>query len=155
VDVAWLYDSAGNDVLTTTPDYGQLVGDGFSLYAAGFDYLHGYSQAGGNDTAEMLGSSADDHFYSNGAISYLSGEGYFTRAKFFDTVDVRTGEGTNTAEVYDAVLEQVGTLPGDSAPAFSRLALLYEFDHIDARNDPDSGDRTIDAVDEIFGAYWN
>ncbi|NQT11660.1 MAG: hypothetical protein HQ582_02855, partial [Planctomycetes bacterium] len=58
------------------------------------------------------------------------------------------GAGRDVAVLYDAVLEEGVTEPID----MTQVAWLYEFERIRQRSD--GGETVINAVDQIFTAYW-
>ena len=156
-DVAHLFDSPGDDTFIGQPTFAKMIGDGFFLRAKFFDAVHAYAKAGGTDTALLYGSAGNDALRADGSFTRLLGEDYLLRTKFFENVEVRPDGGNNTAEVYDAVLEDVGTTREDSdvTAAFGKIVWLYRFDNIDLKDssDPDS-DTAVEAVDKIFAAYW-
>jgi hypothetical protein len=84
-DVAYLYDSPGNDVFAGTPSYSSLSGPGFSEYAVGYGTVVGIASQGGNDTA-YLGAPAGAVFVGTPTYSYLQGGGVTIEVAGFKAV---------------------------------------------------------------------
>jgi len=101
-DVAYLYDSDGDDIFEATPEFGHLYGDGFSSRAEGFAAVLAYAKNGGNDEALLYDSDGDDVFNAWPEVAWMSGEGFFNRAKFFESVTAHAARGGDYAQLYDS-----------------------------------------------------
>ncbi len=106
VDVVILRDSAGDDTLTVEPGLASFsnVAAGFSVAMAGFEELHAYAKAGGNDTAVLKDSPGNDKFKGDPTVAKMYKRGlFFHRVKFFDTVHGLSDAGGNdTARLWDS-----------------------------------------------------
>jgi hypothetical protein len=155
-DVARLYDDpSGKDTFVATPNYGRLCGDGFYNRASGFRYVFASATDGGSDVAKLYGSNAKDTFVGRSRYSKLRGSGFYNQATSFDQVHARGLRGGNdVVKLYDAVLEE--GLTQQPVPAdIDTIVWLYQFERIYQYNDPaNGGDSVIDAVDQVFTAYW-
>ena len=103
IDVARLYDSAGDDGFYATPTEGGLWGTGFYNRVESFDQVLAYATAGGSDTANLYGSSGDETFYgtpTQGAL-WLPGGGWYNRAMYFDVVHAHLSQGGDEEVVLD------------------------------------------------------
>ena len=103
-DTVTLADTAGDELLTSEPGHATFVNlDGsFELEATGFEVLHAYGRRGGQDTAKMAGSPENDKFKSEAELPYakIYGGELYHRAKFFETVEVHSGGGTDLARLF-------------------------------------------------------
>ncbi len=103
-DTIELVDSDGDDTLTVSASQMAMSGTtsggtAFSATAEGFRYAHGYAKTGGNDVAQFTGSEQSDRLKTYPDLVKLMGGGYFSRAKFFETVAVDMAGGGDTAVV--------------------------------------------------------
>jgi hypothetical protein len=69
----------------------------------------------------------------------------------FDQVEADGAGGSDVAELYDAGLQTGLTVPSGAAI----LAWLDQFDEIRQIDSDTSDESTIEAVDELFTAYWS
>lgn len=92
-DVAFLYDSSGDDLFTGTPTYGEMTGAGFRLRAENFRYVHAYATGGGFDAAQLYDSSGNDRFVATPEYALFDGSNFYFRAKFFDAVHAYSVNG--------------------------------------------------------------
>ena len=108
-DVAWLYDSAGDETLEAWPDRATLIngaGDGEQDYVVevtGIDDLLSYATRGGNDSAIFHGSEGADKLksYEDSVRLRAKDSNYTLRAKKFDTVVGDTGAGGKDLAVFN------------------------------------------------------
>ena len=133
-DVAYLYDSAGDDRFIATPRYGKLYGDGFSNRAVSFRYVYAYATGGGADIAKLYDSAGDDTFVGTPTYGKLYGDGFSNRAVSFRYVHAygRAG-GADIAKLYDSAGDDtfVGT-PGDGklyGNGFYNRAVSFRYVH--------------------------
>ncbi len=106
-DIVEMFDSDGDDTLTATPTQMVLTGtslDGntFTATANGFRYAHAYAKAGGNDTAEFVGSDQSERVKVYPTFVKLIGNDYYNRAKFFETATVQMFDGNDSGRVVAA-----------------------------------------------------
>ncbi|NQT39201.1 MAG: proprotein convertase P-domain-containing protein, partial [Planctomycetes bacterium] len=110
-DVAFLYDSAGDDTLVVNDAYarmsGGLPGEAFSAQADNFRYVHGYSRAGGTDTAELYGTVGNDTVVTRQTDAKIMGAEHFGRAWYFDAVTVQGGGGNDLAVLFDSAGQDI------------------------------------------------
>jgi len=101
-DTAWLYDSAGDDVLVATPTSSVLSGSGFHSEVNGFGQVNAVASAG-SDTAWLYGSTGDDLFVATQTYGQMTGPGYQNHTEGFDEVRGIAGAGgTDVAWLYDS-----------------------------------------------------
>ena len=93
-DTAEFFDSAGNATFYAYANYnnsGQplagMYGAGYSNAANGFGTNLGSSTSGGNDTADLFGSSGSNTLYTDAAIALLYGSNYAEQASGFQVVN--------------------------------------------------------------------
>ncbi len=97
IDIASLFDSAGDDEFVSWPGWARIAGGGYFNRVKGFDQVHAYAKAGGNDLARLNGSAGDDTFVSDHAAGYarmITGE-TSSRVKFFERVEAYATTGGN------------------------------------------------------------
>jgi subtilisin-like proprotein convertase family protein len=120
-DVAYLYDSVGDDGFVGTTTYARLYGDGFDNQAFAFRYAHGYSLRGGTDVAWLFDDpGGQDTFEAWPHQARLYGNGFYNRVKSFRYVHAyATGGGSDVAYFYDRPDGQ------DAFEAWPHMARLY------------------------------
>jgi parallel beta helix pectate lyase-like protein/PKD domain-containing protein len=109
-DLAFLYDSPGDDEFISRKGYGKLSGDGFLLEA--FDFMTNYGYAtttdGGSDVAFMEDSSTADKFKFDwpkpGQFfgKMYGGGDYYNRAKNFEQIVATMTDGKDTVRLFDS-----------------------------------------------------
>ena len=108
-DVAWLYDSTGNESLEAWPDRATLTnatGDAernFVVEVAGIEDLLAYATRGGTDSAVCHGSEGGDKLksYEESARLRAKDSSYTVRAKSFDTIVADAGSGGSDLAVFN------------------------------------------------------
>jgi hypothetical protein len=108
-NVAYLYDTAGNDTVSIVPgasisaSQASLVGSGLSEQAFGFAVVAALHTARGADTAYLYDSPASDTFAATPSYATLvAGTGFVEQAYNFPTVAaVHSAGGSDTAYLYD------------------------------------------------------
>jgi len=109
-DLAFMYDSTGDDVFTTLPQFNTAVfqGPGVSYQATGFDQVYGYAYGGGNDVALMFDDVTNDLFTGLQTFSVMYGPSFYHVA--IDFVQVYafsyTG-GYDQAVLYDSIGDDI------------------------------------------------
>ena len=102
-DKAYLFDSAGNDILVTGPQSSQMTGSGFNHTALGFELTYSFASAGGNDKAYLLDSAGNDSLVATPTYARMSGSGFYNYTQGFDLVYAfSTAGGTDTATLHDS-----------------------------------------------------
>jgi len=101
-DRALFYDGPGNDSLLARPGYARLSGPGYWTEVTGVARVEAYAQAGGHDTAHLIGSSADEVFISLPGVSSFRGPGYVHVVQGFRTVRADGNGGTDRAQITGA-----------------------------------------------------
>ena len=108
-DMAWFYDSAGNESLEAWPDRATLTngaGDAVQDYlveVSGIEDLLAYATRGGTDSAVLHGSEGNDKFKSYEEYVRLRAVDchYTLRAKKFDTIVGDSGSGGKDQAVFN------------------------------------------------------
>ena len=156
-DVAVLHDDPhGADTFKAWPTMAKLYGAEYYVRAKSFRWVHAYATAGSADVAVLYGSPGNDTLVGTARQGKLHGSGFYNRAVAFDRMHAHGLDGKgDVAVLYDAVLEAGKT--GPSPPiGLGSILWLYETERIHLRRDPaDGGDSTVDAIDEIFTAWWD
>jgi hypothetical protein len=91
-DVAYLYDGDGDDTFHgglgspqgTVFTGATSGGQSFANSVDGFDYVHAYSRTGGNDTAYLYDSPANDRFGAWSQMARIYGAGFYCRTLDFE-----------------------------------------------------------------------
>ncbi|MGB9688128.1 hypothetical protein [Thermogutta sp.] len=131
-DVAELGDTPGADLFTVQPGLAVMSGSGLRFAAQDVPIVHGYSRRGGNDEAQLTGTSEKDQgLVTPQWTSVRSIDGsYFARAKGFKQVTVNGGEGADSVEFRDSSGKDILTVaPGTarmSYPGVSVIATSFE-----------------------------
>lgn len=99
-DSAYLFDSAGRDLLEANPRWARLSGTNFSSYVSGVSSVTVYSW-GGNDEARLAGSAGDDVFTASGGIRSVKGAGFELRCENFQSVKFDGAGGYDRAELLE------------------------------------------------------
>lgn len=108
-DVAWLFDSAGNENLEAWPDRATLTNDAddavqdFVVEVQGVEDLLAYATAGGTDSAVLHGSEGADKLksYEDSVRLRAKDSSYTLRAKRFDTIVADSGTGGKDMAVFN------------------------------------------------------
>ena len=99
-----IYDTSGDDVWDARDAYGSFqMEDAYRVTVTDVPVMHGYA-SGGNDHAYLSGNSGANKvkLYDTGiniARIYLAG--VYSRAKFFESVDIYGNGGSDTAILYN------------------------------------------------------
>jgi len=109
-DMAFMYDSPGDDEFVARKGYGKLAGDAFSLEAFDFMVTYGYATTrnGGSDVAYMEDSPGADKFKfdwpkADQFFGKMYGGGdYFNRAKNFERIVAAMTDGKDTVRLFDS-----------------------------------------------------
>ncbi len=102
-DQAFLFDSAGDNLLTLNPLSATMTGGGVDHFVTNFETIVGNSAAGGTDTAVLNDSAGNDVFFARSKLANLSGPGFFNQASGFRNINGRALNGGNdTAFLLDA-----------------------------------------------------
>ena len=149
-DIVELLDSDGDDTLTATPDQYVLsgtptAGPDFTITANNFRYAHGYARNGGHDVASLTGSQGKDRLKVYPDYVKLMGNGYYNRAKFFESYTVDAPANANdTAIVYGS----------DAADVFWAMKneLRMDYDTTAAPGERPLQNLTYDTV--AYGFEW-
>lgn len=154
-DVARLYDSAGDDTYLGQPTQARLYGTGFYLLAKAFDSVYAYASSG-HDVAKLYGSEGDDALVADSTYAKLSGAGFLSYAKGFDEVlAYGLGGSGDRADLYNASLQRGTALSATLPSSLRQILWLRTFEQVRLRNQTaQGGTSTINAVDEVFRAFW-
>jgi hypothetical protein len=102
-DLAWLFDSRGDDRLQSQAGEVWLAGAGFVHAATGFDVVRAASITGGHDRAEFFRTAEEEFSLSNNeAVQH--GPGHLHIALGFEQIDQRDG-----LRALRAVFQELGT----------------------------------------------
>ncbi|MHB8899989.1 MAG: Calx-beta domain-containing protein [Thermoguttaceae bacterium] len=99
-DTVQLYDSPGSDSFVADGDIGGLSGEGYVNSVTGFGTILGYATAGGDDSAELLGTEGYEEFIGKPTVSKVVGATQYIRTKEFDRVTVVGNGGGDFARIY-------------------------------------------------------
>jgi hypothetical protein len=150
-DVAYLHGNPeAADTFQAWPTMARLYGAAYYNRVKSFAYVHGYGTPGNEDMAQLHGSAGNDGLLASGRSTALYGSGFYNRAVLFDQVEANACGGTNTARLYDAVLE-AGLVHRSNVDA---ILWLCQFDRINQHDTETDEDTATEALDEIFTAYW-
>ncbi len=101
-DVAFLYDTLGNDTFHAFPTYGILSGVGLFNQATGFKNLYAYGSAG-VDTARFYANSGTNNFSGTATSGLMTGTNYANKAQGFDFIFANLdGSAIGTADLLDS-----------------------------------------------------
>lgn len=106
-DLAYLYDSGGDDNFYGRANYSYLRGDNFYNYTAGFDQVFADASAGGFDHAFLNETSSNNLLVSGTPTGTLISIG---SASSFDQITATTDEGStiyNDESVLDYAFSQI------------------------------------------------
>jgi len=105
-DIAYLYDSAGDDSFLGKPDESRLSGSGYLAVANAFDEVHAQA-SDGNDTAELNDSEWDDALNATTTSIKLASNnaylGYLYEVLAFDSVTAKSTTGRDTKNIAPGV----------------------------------------------------
>lgn len=104
-DGVQIYDTPGDDVWDAREGYGSFqMENAYRVTASNVYALLGYANAGGNDRAYLSGNASGNKVktYENGDnLVRIYQNSIWSRAKFFDSVDIFGNGGNDEALVYD------------------------------------------------------
>ena len=104
-DSVQIYDTPGDDVWDAREGYGSFqMEDAYRVTVSNVYAMHGYANAGGYDRAYLSGNAGANKLktYDAGAnIARIYLNGVYSRAKFFDSVNIYGNGGNDQAIVYD------------------------------------------------------
>ncbi|MDI9432834.1 MAG: S8 family serine peptidase [Planctomycetota bacterium] len=104
-DSVQIYDTPGDDVWDAREGYGSFqMEDAYRVTVSNVYAMHGYANAGGYDRAYLSGNAGANKLktYDAGAnIARIYLNGVYSRAKFFDSVNIYGNGGNDEAIVYD------------------------------------------------------
>jgi len=105
-DIAYLYDSAGDDAFVGKPDESRLSSPGYLAVAKAFDEVHAQA-SGGTDTAELNDSEWDDALDATTTSIKLSSNNsylqYLYEVLAFDSVTAKSSTGRDTKNIASEV----------------------------------------------------
>ncbi|WP_153559041.1 S8 family peptidase [Roseimaritima sediminicola] len=102
-DQASVYDTPGDDQLTTRPGEAHLTGAGYSFRVTDVPRIYVHATAGGEDTAFVYDSSADETLVIRPQFTSLRGETHFNLAYGFERVYAfAQNGGQDEAKLYDS-----------------------------------------------------
>ena len=101
-DRAYLFGSAGDDILVSSPEKTGINGANYAMDVHGFERTYGVSN-GGDDRALLFDSKLDDRFVSHPDYSTLYNDAYYLKASGFAKVDAySSGGGNDRAYFHDS-----------------------------------------------------
>ena len=128
-DVAYFFDSPGDDTFKGTPTYAQMKGPGYDNYANAFDEVYADATAGGtadDDRAELYDSAGNDSFWGHlvdavlsdgtldGDTGVLAGAGtYYHRLFGFSAVDAYGMAGPTNHRTIKTPVDYLLSFHGD------------------------------------------
>ena len=132
-DLAYLFDSTGDDAFYGRPNNSWLTGNGFLNFAQAFDRVNAYSTAGGNDAAYLFDSAGDDTFYDHSNSSWLLGDEFFNYGQGFSRVEAHLSDsGSDMAVFYDLADDDELSADGRwlAVRHGSRVVEGHDLDHV-------------------------
>ena len=168
-DEAFLYDTAGDDVLLSYPDYTELKLDGaYTVHTNSYN-MYAYATAGGYDTADMYGyNDAGQDKFKGEFTSDLAANNfgrlyrnisYQIRAKLFDVINVHgNANSADLAILYDTTTADTFEGQRDYSRHYAAgyEHRVYDFPTLTAYADVGGYDtaRLVDsALDDMFYTY--
>jgi hypothetical protein len=100
-----MYDSAGDDILNSTPLQATLSGNGFLGTATGYPVVNVFASEGMDEAVKLEDSADDDEFRSTPEWVELEGPTFFIRAESFDIVHAYANNGGNDKAVFSDALQ--------------------------------------------------
>ena len=165
-DVAWLYDSPGDETLEAWPDravFKNGTDDGiadFTVNVSGIESLLSYATRGGTDLATLHDSEGADKFKSYEQYVRVRAKdcSYFLRAKMFDSITADSGSGGNDVAIFngtkdDETFRYDGVENAARFEAVDRDHAAIGFGEIIARGGGGSGDEahfTDTRAEDVF-----
>lgn len=96
--IAEIYDSPGDDSAVMRPQFASISGNGLSATIVGPRIIHAYAKNGGQDSITFFDSPQADQASYNNSIAIFQGDGFYNRAKFFEsTTFIATAGAQDTA----------------------------------------------------------
>jgi uncharacterized repeat protein (TIGR01451 family) len=134
LDRSYMYDSTGDDQLTTTEMLSQLSGSGYQIRSNRFVYLIIAAKGGGNDIAHLTGSTGNDQFQSRPSESTFVINDTRVTAQGFEQLTVIAGTGTDIATVNDSHYQDTFTANAESATLSNSVSnvVMVGFDRVRA-----------------------
>jgi hypothetical protein len=109
-DVAQLFDSAGNDTFVSADGRTTMSNASKSTSTFGFERVNAIAAYGGNDRAELQGSSGVDFVFANAnSVTLTNDQGHTSRAVGFNVIDVDTRLGDDVAYLRGSEAREVLT----------------------------------------------
>ncbi len=101
-DVAYLYDSSGQDAFAATPVYDYFEGSKFYDQEVGFGTVNAFAASGTNDSAYLYDAGGNNVFVGTPTYAYLTNSVYFDQAVGFKSVNAfATGTSNDAAYLFD------------------------------------------------------
>jgi|GEM_PF-6466297 len=162
-DLANLYDSKSDDAFAGSKESSTLSGTGFSNSVDGFATVYAHSVYGGNDSATLTGTEADETLVATPNYAKLYDSSYYIRANGFTSTQTTGGGGFDLAVMYGSdgddiftfdANEKLATLSGDT---FSNEATSFMRVKADVRTGNDMAKYYDSAFDDTFtaGSFTN
>ncbi len=79
-DIAYLYDTKGQNAFVGSPTYSFFEGTGFYNQAVGFQAVNAYAATGSYDTAYLYDAGGNNVYVGTPSYSYMQGTAYFNQA---------------------------------------------------------------------------
>jgi subtilisin family serine protease len=157
LDLATMYDSTGDDVLTASSQTARMSGVGFEFRVDNVPKLFAHATAGGNDSAHLNDSSGDDRLVIRPQFSSLRNETQ-TQAVFgFERVYAYAeAGGHDTADLGDSEADDVMSISQTNATISSNgyRATAIGFDDVTAKASA-GGDDTVRIYVTQSGGTWH
>jgi subtilisin family serine protease len=98
-DQVRLFDTADDDTFTARQDHSELQGAGYHNQVFGVGRVVAVA-SGGNDRANIQGTTGNDQVYSNSAYTTLTANQYWTLARGFEELSVDGGGGQDRVAAF-------------------------------------------------------
>ncbi len=128
-DRVYMYDSDGDDTLTSRPGSAELVGSGYRFQVDHVDRIFVHATGQGQDFAYMYDSAGNDVLSVRPQFTSLWGDGFFNSVRGFERVFVyATSGGYDKADLYDSsgndrfsTSGETASIVGDGFFSFTRF----------------------------------
>ena len=155
-DIAYLFDSAGNDSLMANPDSTSLNRAGRESTAEHFSAVYAYASSG-NDTADFYDSVGNDKYHGYLDRARMTGDGLFCWGRGFDSMTGHFSGGHDKAYLFDSAGNDQFVGGASDATmtdgAVTNRAIGYDTVNAYSRDGSDTATLHDSSGDELFRAY--
>lgn len=158
-DTASMYDSAGDDIFTSTVSQSRLSGGGFQNIVSGFSRVYAFQYFGGRDTATLDGSAGNDSFYGAPAYSVMTSGTNLRQVTGFSSISANGGSGGDDQTILsDSFGDDVFNALGASLDATygnGQRVQVAAFDRVYANGTSGGSNRRSIASSLSYDLFWS